>query len=105
MKKAALLFVIVVVFGIGCFVGHRYHAQERYDNAYAVGEGHGRTSQAAFDQNQSELKLTQHHYEFKQHGTSIFRLDLDTGEGCYMLISKEDYEGTSAAKAMTWCSQ
>ena len=48
MKKAAHLFVAAVVLAIGCFVGHRYHAQERYDLAWQAGNANGWASAVKF---------------------------------------------------------
>jgi len=43
--------------------------------------------------NDKQAIPAQHHYEFKQHDASVFRFDLDTGEACYIQISRGDAGG------------
>jgi len=83
MKKAAHLFVAAVVLAIGCFVGHRYHAQERYDLAWQAGNANGWASAVKF-MNETEKIENPHDWDFKQEGASIYSFDQSTGEVCWI---------------------
>jgi hypothetical protein len=100
-KKTRLLFAVVLVFGIGCFAGRRYHAQERHDAAWEAGNENGwnsgvkymsdvEESQQAVRKEMGEAESAQHHYEFKQDGATIYRFDTDTGDACWVQISVAD---------------
>jgi len=89
IKASALVFVFV----IGCYLS--------YWRGWGTGnwEGFNRGDIACIEHPAHEVK-PQHHYEFKQHGASLFRLDSDTGEACYIQISVADSNG-----GMRPCSQ
>jgi hypothetical protein len=57
------------------------------------------TLDKSFEETQTQ-QPTQHHYEFKQNGASIYRFDSDTGDACWIQISVADQN-----TPMTRCPQ
>jgi hypothetical protein len=95
-KKWIKASALVIVFVIGCYLS--------YWRGWSTGnwEGFNRGDTACI---QSPVQV-KHHYEFKQHGVSIFRFDLDTGESCWLQLSKEDdAEEKYLVNPMQHCSQ
>lgn len=91
MRKAWLLLAAIVIFAVGCFIGHAYHAQQRYEQAWAAGNKSGFDSGANVVENEwAKYNQGNHHYEFKQNGVSIFRFDLNSGESCWIQLGGAD---------------
>jgi hypothetical protein len=97
-------FVAAVIFTVGFWFGHVYHARQRYDLAWEAGNKNGFDSGADAVEKEwvqyGKDHSAQHHYEFKQNGASIYRLDSDTGEACWIQLSVADHNSP-----MTRCPQ
>lgn len=77
MKKGLILLTAIAIIGIGCRM------------VYSVGYSAGHSQ--AYIENVAKANVPEkHHYEFKQNGSSIFRLDSETGESCWIQLSEVD---------------
>jgi hypothetical protein len=81
MKNAILAILIIGAAAFGYYIGH----ESGYKKACIYGCPLPPDAIVG-----SPIKTIQHHYEFQQHGVSIFRFDLDTGESCWLQLDKED---------------
>jgi hypothetical protein len=77
MKNGLLLLAGIAAIAIG------------YRMVYSVGYSAGH-SQGYIESAARANVPEKHHYEFKQNGSSIFRLDSETGESCWIQLSEAD---------------
>jgi hypothetical protein len=98
-KKVIQTSVSVVVLGIGCYISYMVGYDAGRTHGWYSGYAEGKTINAP-------ASSVKHHYEFKQRGVSIFRFDLDTGESCWLQLSKEDaQEEDHLTNPMQQCPQ
>ena len=84
MKKSVPWLIALAVL-VGC-----------YALTYSLGYGNGHLD--GYKERGVEMAITKtpetkHHYEFKENGAFIYRVDSDTGESCWIQLSKA-YENT-----------
>jgi hypothetical protein len=95
VKRAAKVFALVAVLGIGCFASYLIGYEAGRSHGWASGYEQGKMINAV-------PEPVKHHYELKQHDASIFRFDSDTGEFCWIQLSKGDAAG---GPSMPHCSE
>jgi hypothetical protein len=94
MKRVIQAVVTIAFFAVGCYVAYAEGFQKgRIDKDQEVMRDPFFKKCVANEYSDKQSLPVQHHYEFKQHDASVFRFDLDTGEACYIQISRGDAGG------------
>jgi hypothetical protein len=84
MKKTFLWFTAFAALIACCAFAYTLG----YDNGHLEGY-----KERGAEMNSTKSVEAKHHYEFKENGAFIYRVDSDTGESCWIQLSKA-YENT-----------
>jgi hypothetical protein len=88
MKKTLLWLISCAVLAVCCALAYTLG----YDNGHLEGY-----KERGSEMGTTKTMETKHHYEFKENGAFIYRVDSDTGESCWIQLSKA-YENTPMAR-------